>query len=107
MDLASVATLQVLLEGVPLPNERSTLMQYAVHEGASSEQLAMLRRLPDRQFDHIDEIAEALVRVQPERKKEVPHRPREESGDPPGGDAYLELRPATGQVRDLDAVSGD
>ena len=88
MDLASVAELQMLLEGVPLPNERATLLKYALHEGASGEQLDMLQRLTERRFESIDEIAEELVRVQPERKHEVPHQPREASGDPPGGKAY-------------------
>jgi hypothetical protein len=107
MDFASVAELQVLLEGAPLPNERSSLVEYAVHEGASWQQLALLRQLPARKFDTIDEVAEALIRVQPARKDEVPHRPREESGNPPGGDAYTQVHPRSGRVRDLDAVSGD
>lgn len=106
MELASVAELQVLLEGVPLPNERSALLRYALHQGATAEQLAMLRRLPNRRFDSIDEVAEELVRVQPQREEEVPHQPGEESGAPPGGDAYTQLHPESGRVRDLDAVSG-
>jgi hypothetical protein len=106
MDFATVAELQVLLEGVPLPNERSTLVRYALHQRARDEQIALLRRLPERQFETIDEVAEALVRVQPPREHEVPHRPDEESGAPPGGDAYTQLRPDTGQVRDLDPATG-
>lgn len=31
----------------------------------------------------------------------------EESGDPPGGDSYVQAHPLSGQMRDLDAVSGD
>jgi hypothetical protein len=88
VDFASVAELQVLLEGAPLPNERSSLLQYASHEGATWQQMTLLRQLPDRKFDTIDEIAEELVHVQPERSREVPHQPREESGDPPGGESY-------------------
>jgi Protein of unknown function (DUF2795) len=107
MDFAAVAELQVLLEGVPLPNERSSLIEYAVHEGASWQQLTLLRQLPERKFDNLDEVAEELVCVQPLREDEVPHRPREESGDPPGGDSYTQAHPVSGQVRDLDAVSGD
>jgi hypothetical protein len=107
MDFAGVAELQVLLEGVPLPNERSSLVRYATHEGATWEQLALLRQLPERKFDNIDEVAEELMRVQPSREAEVPHSPREESGNPPGGDAYTRPNPDSGQVRDLDAVSGD
>jgi hypothetical protein len=88
VDFASVAELQVLLEGAPLPNERSSLLEYESHEGATWQQMTLLRQLPDRKFDTIDEIAEELVHVQPERKREVPHQPREESGDPPGGESY-------------------
>jgi hypothetical protein len=88
VEFAAVAELQVLLEGVPLPNESSTLLKYARREGATGEQMALLQRLPDRPFESIDEVAEELVRVQPAREREVPHAPREESGDPPGGDVY-------------------
>ncbi|HEY1564950.1 MAG TPA: DUF2795 domain-containing protein [Gaiellaceae bacterium] len=99
MELSAVAELQVLLEGVPLPNERSSLVEYAQHEGARIEQIAMLRRLPDRRFDNIDEVAEELVRVQPSREREVPHAPGEESGAPPGGDAYTQPHVESGAVR--------
>jgi len=105
VELSSVAELQVLLEGVPLPNERSSLLQYALHEGASGEQLALLQRLPDRRYDNIDEVAEELVSVQPPFEHEA-RAPREESGAPPGGDAYTQPHPQSGQVPDLDAVNG-
>jgi hypothetical protein len=88
VEFATVAELQVLLEGVPLPNESSTLVKYALQEGATGEQIALLQRLPDRRFETIDEVAEELVPVQPRREREVPHSPREESGAPPGGEAY-------------------
>jgi hypothetical protein len=103
--LSQVAELQVLLEGVPLPNERSSLVRYARHEGASGQQIAMLQRLSDRRYDNIDEVAEELAGVQPEYRHEAPP-PREQSGDPPGGDTYTQLHPESGQVRDLDAVTG-
>jgi hypothetical protein len=63
-------------------------MKYALHEGATGEQIALLQRLPDRRFETIDEVAEELARVQPSREDDVPHQPREESGEPPGGAAY-------------------
>jgi hypothetical protein len=107
MEPATVAELQVLLEGVPLPSELSSLVRYALHEGANGQQIALLRELPDRRYDNIDEVAECLVRVQPAREREVPHSPREESGAPPGGDAYTRVHPASGQVPDLDAVTED
>jgi hypothetical protein len=106
MKLSAVAELQVLLEGAPLPNERSSLVRYARSEGASGDQLAMLGGLPERRYDNIDEVAEELLSVQPPYEHEEA-QPHEESGAPPGGDAYTQLHPESGQVRDLDAVSGD
>jgi hypothetical protein len=107
MDPAGIAELQVLLEGVPLPNERSSLLRYALSEGASGEQLAMLQQLRERRYDNIDEVAEELVSVQPAYAHQEPQSAHEESGLPPGGDAYTQLRPESGQVRDLDSVSSD
>lgn len=100
MELATVAELQVLLEGVALPAGRSELLGYAARERATPAQIGLLRRLPEREFETIDEVAETLVRVQPLREREVPHRPREESGAPPGGDAYTQRQPESGAVRD-------
>jgi hypothetical protein len=99
MEPAIVAELQVLLEGVPLPSGLSTLVTYALRQGASGEQVALLQRLPERRYDTIDEVAEELAPVQPEVEREEPHSPREESGAPPGGDAYTELHPESGAVR--------
>jgi uncharacterized protein DUF2795 len=99
METASVAELQVLLEGVALPAELSTLVQYALHQGATGEQVAMLQRLPDRRFGNIDEVAEELVSVQPPREREEPHSPREESGAPPGGEAYTQPHSESGAAR--------
>jgi hypothetical protein len=96
---AAVAELQVLLEGVPLPSERWTLVGYARREGATGAQLALLRQLPERLFDTIDEVAEVLLRVQPAYEREVPHSPREESGEPPGGEAYTRPQSESGAVR--------
>lgn len=104
MEAAEVAELQVLLEGVPLPVERHALIAYADHEGAAAWQIGALRSLPERRWSTIDEVAEALVRVQPPDERDEPHEPREESGAPPGGDAYTEKHPESGEVRDKDAV---
>jgi hypothetical protein len=100
VDLSTVAELQVVLEGVALPAERSELLSYAAQERATPAQIGLLRRLPEHKFETIDEVAEALLPVQPPRHREVPHRPREESGAPPGGDAYTQRRPESGAVRD-------
>lgn len=106
MEPATVAELQVLLEGVPLPNELSSIVRYALREGATGRQIALLNGLPDRRYDNIDEVGEEIAPVQPRGEREVPHSPEEESGLPPGGDAYTQLNPESGRVRDADAVSG-
>jgi uncharacterized protein DUF2795 len=106
VELSRIAELQVVLEGIPLPAERSEFLEYAAQQGATPLQIGLLHRLPEREFDTIDEVAETLVRVQPEQGQEVPHTPDEESGAPPGGEAYTKANPESGQVRDLDAVSG-
>lgn len=99
MELSTLAELQVMLEGVGLPAERSELLAYAAQEEATPTQIGLLHRLPERQFDSIDEVAETLLRVQPAPEQKIPHQPREESGDPPGGDAYTEPHPESGAVR--------
>lgn len=95
-----------MLEGVSLPAERSELLDYATQQRATPLQIGMLHRLPEQEFETIDEVAETLVRVQPAREHEVPHSPAEESGAPPGGEAYTKVSTDSGRVRDLDAVSG-
>lgn len=104
MELSTVAELQVLLEGVPLPNERGSLVRYALHEGATGEQIALLQGLPDRRYDNIDEVAETMLSVQPPFEHEEPQQPHEESGAPPGGDDYVNPHPESGEVRDKDAI---
>ncbi|HZS31261.1 MAG TPA: DUF2795 domain-containing protein [Gaiellaceae bacterium] len=94
-----VAVLQTLLEGVALPAAKEELIRYAEREGATPSQLGMLQRLPDGEFESIDEAAEELVSVQPARHDEVPREPEEESGDPPGGDDYTNADPESGAVR--------
>ncbi|HZD87241.1 MAG TPA: DUF2795 domain-containing protein [Gaiellaceae bacterium] len=105
MELSRVAELQVLLEGVPLPVGRDDLLRYAAHEGARPFQLELLRRLPSRRYQTIDEVGEKLARVQPPFAHEEPHRPHEESGAPPGGPAYTDPHPESGAVRDREAAT--
>ena len=88
MDIARAAQLQVLLEGVPLPAEKTELLEYAVRQRAEPQLIADLRKVPDREYGSLDEIGEALLRVQPPHGNGVAPEPREESGAPPGGDAY-------------------
>jgi hypothetical protein len=80
------ASLEALLEGVPLPATRSDLITYARREGGRGS-ARILRRLPSQRYASLDEVGEALEPVQPRR---VPERrvPRAESGLPPGGSSY-------------------
>jgi hypothetical protein len=91
------AELQVLLEGVPLPAQKEELLAYARSQrDVSAERLTAL---PDREYRSLDEVGEALAPVQPSRPKPHAERPHEESGAPPGGDAYVDPSAEPGAVR--------
>jgi len=99
---ATVAQLKAALVGVPLPAQKSELLEYAVRQRIEPQQLDALRSLPDREFESLDEVSEELLHVQP-RELDGRPTPREESGQPPGGDDYVEAHPSdTGRVRDND-----
>jgi Protein of unknown function (DUF2795) len=91
------AELQTVLEGVPLPADKRELLDYARSQDESAA--ADLERLPDREYSSLDEVGEALAPVQPDRSQPDVHEPREESGQPPGGDDYLDPNPEPGSVR--------
>jgi hypothetical protein len=96
--IAEAARIQTLLEGVPLPAKTKELVSYAAAQPGGASAATALRRLPKREFQSLDDVGEALAPVQPApRAKEK--RPRETSGDPPGGDAYLDAGAETGTVR--------
>ena len=100
MTTRDVAELQVLLEGVPLPASRQELLAHAVRE-RGGDLTALLERLPDRQYESLDDVGEELLPVQPEWSRRDPHEPREESGGPPGGgEAYTDASAEPGRVRE-------
>jgi hypothetical protein len=88
VEISRAAELQVLLEGVPLPATKDQLLEYAVRQRAEPHFLEALRSLPEREYASLDEVGEELLHVQPSQPPQPPPRPREESGDPPGGDDY-------------------
>jgi uncharacterized protein DUF2795 len=91
------AEIQVVLEGVPLPAKKQELLEYArSQDQAAAQQLA---GIPDREYRSLDEVGEALAPVQPTAPDPDAVRPREESGQPPGGDSYLDPHPEPGAVR--------
>ena len=104
MDYADVAELKTILIGVVLPADKTRLLEYAVRQRVEPQHLDALRSLPDREFESLDEVAEELLQIQPQRLA-TDGKPHEESGRPPGGGDYTQAHPAdTGQVRDLDQV---
>jgi len=98
MDRQRVTEIQVALEGVTLPASRDELVRYARTQDPSL--VADLQALlPQRTYEALDEVAEALAPVQPSRTAAEP-LPRPESGEPPGGDDYVNPTPESGAVRD-------
>jgi hypothetical protein len=86
---ADAAELKATLTGVSLPATRPDLLEYAVRQHAEPPLLAALRSLPaEKEFTSLDDVVEELLRVQPVRNGGRPPEPTEESGAPPGGDAY-------------------
>jgi hypothetical protein len=98
VDHQRAAEIQVALEGVRLPASRDDLVRYARSQDPSlASELRSL--LPDESFDALDKVGEALAPVQPPRRD--PERlPKPESGEPPGGDDYVNPSPQSGAVRD-------
>jgi hypothetical protein len=94
-----VAELQVVLEGVPLPARKQELIEYARAENGGRF-APLLAQLPDRRYGSLDEVGEALLPVQPAWTSPDPHKPREESGKPPGGPAYTDASAEPGAVRE-------
>ena len=88
MAFQDAATVQSLLEGVPLPASREELIAYARRQPDGEEFAHELERLPEGDYRALDEVGEALAPVQPRRPRPQPDTPRAESGKPPGGDAY-------------------
>ena len=94
-----VATLQVLLEGVPLPAQKRDLIRYAGEQERGQRFVRLLERLPDREYSTLDEVGEELAPVQPQSEQKDAEVPRDESGQPPGGDNYVKVNPTPGAVR--------
>lgn len=97
MSAQRAALVQVVLEGVPLPATKETLVAYACREDETAAR--ELQSLPDREYHSLDEVGEALASVQPASPGADAVRAREESGDPPGAGAYVEANAEPGWVR--------
>ena len=86
MNFQRAAEIQVVLEGIALPATRDELVRYAAQQDAAAA--AELERLPDRQFERLDDVGELLAPTAPVRTASVP-LPRPESEGPPGGADYI------------------
>jgi uncharacterized protein DUF2795 len=97
MNFQRAAEIQVVLEGIALPATRDELVRYAAqHDPAAA---AVLERLPDREFERLDDVGEELAPTEPLRASSRP-LPKPESGEPPGGEDYVVAHPDdTGRVR--------
>lgn len=102
--LRQAAIAQVVLEGVPLPAQKRDLLAYAHRQETPHEVLAALALVPDREYAAIDEVGEAIVHVQPALGPKPASEPSPESGDVPGGAAYLEPGAEPDGARDERAV---
>jgi hypothetical protein len=98
MEQSQAAELKTALTGIALPAQKPDLLEYAVKQHVEPPLLDGLRSLPaDKKFESLDAVIEELLQVQPNRASKPPE-PHEESGAPPGGDAYTEKDPETGKV---------
>ena len=97
--LRDAAIAQVVLEGVPLPANKSELLRYARQQAAPSSVLEALERIPAREYAAIDQIGEAIAEVQPPIGRKPVREPKPESGDVPGGSAYVDATAGSGAVR--------
>jgi hypothetical protein len=97
VDHQRAAEIQVALEGVTLPASRDELVRYAQTQDPSL--IAELKALlPKRTYETLDEVGEALAPVQPAQHT-AEELPKPESGEPPGGDDYVNPSPQSGAVR--------
>jgi hypothetical protein len=96
----NTAELQAMLEGVPLPADKQALIRHAREQEATPDELAALEKLPEREYDSLDDVGETLQPVQPVSAAKDAEQPRVESDLPPGGDAYTDASEEPGWVRD-------
>jgi hypothetical protein len=94
------AVVQTVLEGIALPATRDELLDYARRQGAPPDALAALADIPDREYERLDDVGEAIFRVQPPSGPPPAPVPRPETGEFPGGEAYLDRASRPGAIRD-------
>lgn len=85
MDTQHAAELKAALVGVELPARKRELLAYAASQGADA---GALRRVPDKEYESLDEVVDELIHVQPPDVESDAQEPHVEAGRPPGGDDY-------------------
>jgi hypothetical protein len=89
VDTQDAAILKTTLVGVELPAQPRDLVAYAVAQGATAYVVGRLGSLEQDEYESLDEVVEEILRVQPPHVEHDARKPHEESGSPPGGDAYV------------------
>src|SRR3954454_22531654 len=82
------AQIEALLVGVTLPATKDELVAYARAQPGGDVAAQRLQRIPDREYEAIQDAGEELEPAQPERATPRIEAPHPESGAPPGGAAY-------------------
>jgi hypothetical protein len=85
------ATIEALLVGVPLPATKEELLDYAGRQQGGGPAIALLERIPEREYRALQDVGEELEPRQVEERKQPPQTelPEVESDLPPGGPAYV------------------
>jgi hypothetical protein len=90
VETQDAAILKTTLVGVELPAAPKDLVAYAVAEGSTPFVVGRLASLEQDEYASLDDVMEEILHVQPPRPKSDTREPHEESGAPPGGDAYTQ-----------------
>jgi len=98
--LQVAALTETVLEGVPLPADKKDLLAYAEQQDPPAEVREALARIPEQEYRALDDVAEAIARVQPSFDPPCPGTPEPESDEPPGGEAYTDPSAESGRIRD-------
>jgi uncharacterized protein DUF2795 len=83
------AQIEALLVGVTLPATKDELVAYARAQPGGDRAAPLLAQIPDRRYASLQEVGEEIAGAQPVRDSPRVEPPTPESGDPPGGPAYV------------------
>ena len=98
--LQVAALTEAVLGGVPLPASKEDLLAYAEQQNPPVEVREALAGIPEQEYRALDDVAEAIARVQPSFNPPDPGTPKPESDEPAGGEAYTDPSAEPGTIRD-------